>query len=247
MERIARNIMSNSRKLFLAMSLTIAAMGVTAWTAMSLADLHEKLGKHSQMLATTVVCVAVGAALFAAIQAGLLFWQLGRPEKEKAKAPSDVIKAAEMQAEEAEKVIAHVKDEPAQARLAHELTELRADKDRNRFHVVIFGTGSAGKTSLINTLLGREVGKTEATLGTTKRAEGHTHVVEGLDGTLWITDTPGLAEVGAGGRRARSRGADLAAHRRLAGVPRRRRSSSAPNMNPWPRLRTGKTVDHRFE
>lgn len=204
-------MLKKNRTIFLILGLTIAATGLTAWTAVSLTDLHEKLSKHSQILATTIVCAGALSAVAAALSAGVLLWKLGRPEKEKAKAPSDVIQAAEVQAREAEKVIVRVKDEAARKKLERELTELRADKERDRFHVVIFGTGSAGKTSLINALLGREAGKTEATLGTTKRAEGHTHVVEGLDGTLWITDTPGLAEAGVGGERREAEARELAA------------------------------------
>ena len=42
-----------------------------------------------------------------------------------------------------------------QGALTQELNDLRANHDRREFRVVIFGTGSAGKTSLINALSAR--------------------------------------------------------------------------------------------
>ena len=50
---------------------------------------------------------------------------------------------------------------------------------------------------------GREAGKTEAIMGTTQRGENHTYALEGVEGTVFLTDTPGLSEIGeAGGQRA---------------------------------------------
>ena len=75
----------------------------------------------------------------------------------------------------------------------------------------MFGTGSAGKTSLINALLGREAGKTEPTIGTTRRAENHTYALEGVEGTVFLTDTPGLSEIGEAGSEREREARDLAA------------------------------------
>jgi uncharacterized protein len=67
------------------------------------------------------------------------------------------------------------------------------------FQMVVLGTGPVGKTSLINALLGRVVGETGATIGTTRAGRSHTHVVQGVEGTLLLTDTPGLGEAGQQG------------------------------------------------
>ena len=67
------------------------------------------------------------------------------------------------------------------------------------FQVVVMGTGPVGKTSLVNALLGRAVGEVGATMGTTRRGAGHTHVIEGHEGVLLLTDTPGLGEAGTEG------------------------------------------------
>ncbi len=80
------------------------------------------------------------------------------------------------------------------------------------FQVVVMGTGSAGKTSLINALLGRAVGETGAAMGTTRRGHAHTHVVEGVEGALLLTDTPGLGEAGPAGMGREIEAIDLATH-----------------------------------
>src|SRR5262249_36184419 len=119
--------------------------------------------------------------------------------------------AAEVQAEKAQMVLDQVKDEAVRTRLGGELTELHADKDRRRFHVVVFGTISAGKTSLINARLGHAVGQTEATGGTTRHGEEHSYLLEGVEGTLVLTDTPGLSEIGDAGALREAEARNLAA------------------------------------
>ena len=78
------------------------------------------------------------------------------------------------------------------------------------FQVVVMGTGPVGKTSLINAMLGRSVGETGATMGTTRGGQAHTHVVEGVEGTLLLTDTPGLGEAGPEGSAREAEAIDLA-------------------------------------
>jgi small GTP-binding protein len=203
--------MMRSTRLLLALSLTIVALAMAAWLVISVGDLHDRLAKHSSYLAITFLSLAgVGIFVFS-ITAARLFWKLGRAERPPPQAPADVVRAAELQAESAQKVVEQIRDEAARARLNGELATLRDDKARRRFHAVVFGTGSAGKTSLINALLGYQVGKTEAVMGTTRRGEEHTHTVEGVDGKLILTDTPGLSEIGAGGAQREAEARDLAA------------------------------------
>lgn len=203
--------MKNSTRVMLAMALSIVALATVAWLIASVGDLHDRVARHSPLLAVTLVSLAVLAASVSAIAAARMFWKLGRPERAPARAPDDLVKAAEIQAEKAESVIQQVKDQPTRRRLETELKELRSDRVGKRFQVVVFGTSSAGKTSLINALLGQNVGKTDAVMGTTKQGETYTHVVEGVDGTLLMTDTPGLSDIGTGGAEREASARDLAA------------------------------------
>jgi small GTP-binding protein len=203
--------MRTSTRILLALGLTILALGTVAWLAASIGDLHDRVARQSPALAVALVSVAVLAASASALAAARLFWALGRVERPRAQAPSDVVQAADVQADKAEAVIVQVKDEAARTQLAGELAELRADRTRGTFHVVVFGTGSAGKTSLINALLRHEAGNTAAVMGTTRQSERHTHAIEGVEGTLLLTDTPGLSEIGQGGVLREAEARDLAA------------------------------------
>lgn len=202
--------MRNSRWL-LAIVLTAITLAATAWLIASVNELHDRLARHSGALAFAFIGIALLVASISALAAARIFWRLGRAERPPPKAPEDVIRAAEVQAEKAEGVIAQVRDEPARQQLGRELAELRSDRDQRRFHVVVFGTGSAGKTSLINALLGDEVGKTAPVMGTTRHGEVHTQTLEGIEGTVLLTDTPGLSEIGAGGAEREGEARDLAA------------------------------------
>ena len=127
------------------------------------------------------------------------------------------------------------------------MAELRADRQARRFHVVVFGTGSAGKTSLINALLGRTVGRTEPTIGTTKGGEAFTYELEDVDGTVLLTDTPGLSEIGEAGGAREAEARDLAARADLLLFVRRPRPDPLrvrADGRPRP---AGKAVDRGFE
>jgi small GTP-binding protein len=206
----AEGVLRTSRYV-LPVVLVIVALVATAWLLASVGDMHDRLARHSPRVAMLFIGIALTTAVVSVLAAARFFWKLGRGERAPARAPADVVQAAEVQAEKAEGVIAQVKDESARSELNAELAEIRADGRHRRFHVVVFGTGSAGKTSLINALLGRHAGKTEAVMGTTRHGEVHTQAIEGVDGTVLLTDTPGLSEIGSGGAEREREARDLAA------------------------------------
>ena len=203
--------MKRTSRLILALGGTTLAVGSAAWLVASVGDLHDRVAATSPELAVGVVILTTATAAAVALGAFRLLWKLGRPERvDQAVAPDDVVAAAALQAEKAEGVIAQVKDEKARTRFHREIATIRADSIARRFHVVVFGTGSSGKTSLINALLGREVGRVEATIGTTRAGEAFTHEIQGVDGTVLLTDTPGLSEIGHGGAEREAEARDLA-------------------------------------
>lgn len=198
-------------RLLLALSLTVVALAMAAWLATSMVELHDRLSARSPNLATAVLVGAGLVAAASALAAARLFWVMGHAApRRRARAPADTIEAARTTVDETTRLIETIGDEAARAELQREIATIRKDFEQKTFHVVVFGTGSAGKTSLINALLGRPVGKTEPTIGTTQHGESHELAVEGVDGRLIVTDTPGLAEIGRGGEEREREARELA-------------------------------------
>jgi uncharacterized protein len=197
--------------IYLTLTAALLAIGLSAWLLSSAAELHDRFAQHSRGLGFAFLMVLVVLLVIGALWAGRLLWTTRHQQIPAVRAPDDMIQAASVQAEQAGEVIRQVSDQSARADLTRELSEIQTGQKRREFHVVVFGTGSAGKTSLINALLGRHVGKTEPTIGTTKQAENHTYSLEGVEGTVYLTDTPGLSEIGEAGSERERAARDLAA------------------------------------
>jgi small GTP-binding protein len=127
--------------------------------------------------------------------------------------PEGLVQAAQAQARRAEDFIARVGDTSRRSELTRELSELQAEslERADNLNVVVFGSGSAGKTSLISALLGRSAGAIEAVMGTTRHGESHTYELKGVEGTVYLTDTPGLGEASSEGKARENEARALAA------------------------------------
>jgi uncharacterized protein len=110
----------------------------------------------------------------------------------KSEAASSTIKAVQQQ-------VSQIQDEVARQALLSKTREIEANLSQGEILVVIFGTGSAGKTSLVNAIIGRMVGKVDAPMGTTKVGETYCLRLKGLERKIIITDTPGILEAGVAG------------------------------------------------
>lgn len=95
--------------------------------------------------------------------------------------------------------VSQIQDKVAQKVLLERSQEIRANFERKELQVAVFGTGSAGKTSLVNALIGQMVGNVEATMGTTKAGQTYRLKLKGVNRQILITDTPGILEMGEGG------------------------------------------------
>jgi len=173
--------------------------------------MHDRLAKHSSALAVAFLGVTALVVAVVSLAYARFLWRTSASDSPSRQVPEDVVIAATVQADKAEGVIHQVQDESVKSILNRELAELRADRQRRRFHVVVFGTGSAGKTSLTNALLGHQLGKTDAVMGTTRQGEMFHYSLEGVEGTVELTDTPGLSEIGIGGAAREAEARDLAA------------------------------------
>ncbi|MGK7932664.1 MAG: YcjF family protein [Microcystaceae cyanobacterium] len=95
--------------------------------------------------------------------------------------------------------VKQIQDNVTQKALLNRSREIEETLARGDLKVVVFGTGSAGKTSLVNALMGEIVGDVEATMGTTQMGETYRLQLKGVQREILITDTPGILEVGIAG------------------------------------------------
>lgn len=115
--------------------------------------------------------------------------------------------------QQTQKAIAKIADLGKRAALNEQAQEITSNLQKNNFRIVIFGTGSAGKTSVINALLGRNAGKTGAAIGTTITREEYAY--QGIDFSavgitpihtekvkrqISLLDTSGIQEMGEMGQ-----------------------------------------------
>lgn len=122
-----------------------------------------------------------------------------RPRRSRPNAPRSKTQAAAASLESLNAQIERVQDAVARQALQTKSQTLGAGLDRRDLRIVVFGVGSAGKTSLINALAGDLVSPVGAAMGTTQTPETHRLTLTDLDRDLILVDTPGIAEVGVSG------------------------------------------------
>lgn len=116
-----------------------------------------------------------------------------------AEIPAAKSEAASSTLEAVRQQVSQIQDEVSRQALLSKSREIEANLARGEIQVVVFGTGSAGKTSLVNAVMGRMVGRVDAPMGTTTAGETYCLRLKGLERKILITDTPGILEAGVAG------------------------------------------------
>ena len=155
----------------------------------------------AQMLVLLTVLVLIGA-LSVVIYYAWLFMRPKRKRTVTLPERPDEVAAVSLQASEQQ--VAQLEDEITRQALEARSQVLAQRLVKQTFEIVVFGLGSAGKTALVNALLGEMAAPVSATLGTTQAAQTYQVEVPDLDlseqsAEILITDTPGLLEAGAFG------------------------------------------------
>jgi small GTP-binding protein len=149
-----------------------------------------------------LVIVLLGLLIFAFIYYFGLFGRSKRKSRRRRRTPrvpEEKTEAAEETLKAVQKQVTQIQDEVARQELITRSREIESILSRGEIQVVVFGTGSAGKTSLVNALMGRMVGKVGAPMGTTEAGETYSLKLKGLNRQILITDTPGILEAGVAG------------------------------------------------
>jgi len=196
------------RRLWLWIALALAALVLAG---MVLQAMNLMLWQLSYWLPGWLVgpllLLVLAVVLLAAAQVGWPWLQalrrerrdLASRERDQAR-PASRREAAERNLAAIDRTLERVRDAVEREALQQERQRVQAELERGDLHLVVFGTGSAGKTSLIRALLRELVGEVGAPMGSTTTSSRYRLRLKGLERAVILEDTPGILESGPGGQ-----------------------------------------------
>jgi small GTP-binding protein len=193
------------RLLILVVGLSLI-LGLVLWLVNSIYRLYIQIAFTAPLLANLLLLLIV-VLLGLLIAAFIYYFNLSNQKSQKrsrkrrltAKVPVQKTEAAEETLKAVRQQVKQIQDKVTKQALLRRSQEIEANWARGELKVVVFGTGSAGKTSLVNALIGEMRGNVEATMGTTQAGETYRLKLKGLEREILITDTPGILEAGIAG------------------------------------------------
>ncbi|MGB3615297.1 MAG: GTP-binding protein [Elainellaceae cyanobacterium] len=205
--------MPRSRLLLICLGLVLALMALL-WLVVSIQQLYFGVATLSPLLAQLLI----GALLLAlAALLGLLlyyitrFWRRRSPQA-RPEAPRSTVDAADKTLQALQQQIDQVQDEVARQALQQRSQQAARRFAEGALQVAVFGVGSTGKTSTINAIFGRQVGDTDATMGTTTASRRYRLRFHGVPREIHVVDTPGFLEASLWGDERSTAARELAAN-----------------------------------
>lgn len=203
----------------------ILILALVLWLIDSLSRLYWQLSYSSPLLGNLLLflMVILIAALIAAFVYYVVVIQNGearsrrnrRQRAQNIQVPEKKSNAAASTLEAVKQQVTQIQDEVSRQSLLSKSREIETNLQRGEIQVVVFGTGSAGKTSLVNAVMGRMVGSVNAPMGTTTVGETYSLRLKGLERRILITDTPGILEAGVAGTEREQLARELATQANL--------------------------------
>lgn len=188
-------------------------LGLMLWLVTALHWLYIQVAFTTPFLANLLVLLLIGL-LAGLLYVFLRYLYLLHRKGRRAPAYQVPIAKTEAAAENLEALwqqLQQIEDEVARRALLARAQELKEDFYRQELRLVVFGTGSAGKTSLVNALVGEMVGEVAPTMGTTAVGQTYQFWLPHTEHQILITDTPGILEVGVAGTHREQLARQLAA------------------------------------
>lgn len=190
----------NRFRILILVSGIILILGMVLWLTGTLSQFYATVASASVLLANFLLAVVL--LLIATLVGALIYYfiRFSQPSERSAASPSlpeaplEKIDAAEENLSAIRQQVTKIQDEIARQALLERSHQIETALRRDYLHVVIFGTGSAGKTSIANAILGRVAGEVGAPMGTTTVGTTYRFRFKHVDRTIWITDTPGILE-----------------------------------------------------
>ncbi len=190
--------------LFLGLSVIL---GLSIWLVTSLSHLYMQISFTAPILANLLLLLVI--VLIGLIMGGYVYYinkstRNSRRKKDKRRTkrirvPEAKNQVAAQNLQALKQQVGQIQDKITQKALLGRSRQIEADLQRGEVKVVIFGTGSAGKTSLVNALVGEIVGETNPIMGTTTQGETYSLKLKGVGREILIIDTPGILEAGIAG------------------------------------------------
>ncbi|MEM7595457.1 MAG: GTP-binding protein, partial [Cyanobacteria bacterium P01_A01_bin.83] len=191
--------------LFLGLSVIL---GLSIWLVTSLSHLYMQISFTAPILANLLLLLVI--VLIGSLMAGYIYYinkytrkgsrrkgSKRRPPRVRVPEEKTTVAAQNLQA--LKQQVNQIQDKITQKALLSKSRQIEADLQRGEVKVVIFGTGSAGKTSLVNALVGEIVGETNPIMGTTTQGKTYSLKLKGVGREILIIDTPGILEAGIAG------------------------------------------------
>jgi GTPase SAR1 family protein/uncharacterized membrane protein len=203
--RFPNAVMPSSRIITLIIGL-IVLLGLALWLVDSLSRLAWQFSYYSPLLGNLLLLLTI--VLIACLIATFVYYVLKiRAAEQRSKQqrqrqieiPEDKTEIASETLRAVQQQVDQIQDEVARQALLSRSREIETNLSGKELQVVVFGTGSAGKTSLVNAWIGRVVGRVDAPMGTTEVGETYRLKLRGLERDILITDTPGILEAGVAG------------------------------------------------
>ena len=139
------------------------------------------------------------------VQFGLPWWRQWRqqraskPSPQPLDTPTTRREAAGRSLDSIDRLLERLEDSVTRESLRQERERVEEELTRGDLVVVVFGTGSSGKTSLIRAVVQDMVGEVSAAMGSTRTTTSYRLRLQGLQRGLRLVDTPGILEEGDGG------------------------------------------------
>ena len=206
-------LMPRSRLLLICLGLVLALIALL-WLIVSIQQLYLGVAAISPLLAQLLVgglLVALAALLGLLVYYVTRFWRRRSPQS-RPEAPRSTVEAADKTLQGLQQQIDQVQDEVARQALLQRSQRAARRFAEGALQVAVFGIGSTGKTSTINAIFGRQVGDTDATMGTTTTSRKYRLRFHGVPREIHIIDTPGLLEASLWGDERGTTSRELAAN-----------------------------------
>ena len=156
-------------------------------------------------LITPILLLGLGLLAAVAFQVGWPWWRQFRRQRKTSSssvdvdAPANRRDAAQKSLTSIDRLLERIVDDVSRESLRQERERVTRELNRGDLVVVVFCTGSSGKTSLIRALLQEMVGEVSAAMGSTQTTKSYRLRLQGLERAMKLVDTPGILEAGESG------------------------------------------------